>query len=262
MKINQLAMSAAVMVTVMFPGLVSAQGSITRPNVATAVGQLKTTVANDKVSKLQTKALAEIDRRLAMLNEVLSKLNNLDTISVESKGALVAEVTQAITDLTTLRTQVGSATDLTALRTSVKSISDGYKNFGMLHPRLQLIIAADKQLARIEALMDIVTKLQAQAAGMGGNSADASRVTKSLDAAQTQLVAMKDKTGKVLDGLLAMKVGSASANRSSLQSARQTLVSNNTELAKMIGTIKAGLAVWKAMGGKEATGAGMMKSSK
>lgn len=210
----------------------------TRPAMVTK-SATATTAVNDRLSKLQTKALSEIDRRIAVYNGLLPRLSELTMISTTDKNALIAEATQAISDLTVLKSQVSSATDITSLKAVVKTLSDGYKTFGFMYPRMHLILTADKQLVRIGSLMELVAKIQSQTIGLDVNgAADVGKLIKVLDNAETQLVGMKDKTNKAVTTLVAMK---PTTSRSQLQSVRQALASNNGDLGKLIGLIRSNL---------------------
>lgn len=245
------------------PLSVGAQALNTRPSTATPGATNKAEMVVDKTGKLQTKALAEIDRRLAILNEVLTKLSGLIMISTESKNTLISEVTQAISNLTVLRTQVTNSTEIVALRASVKGITDGYKTFGAIYPKMHLLLLADKQLARISALMELVAKIQSQTIGLdvnpdsiGVNGAkDVGTLIKVLDSAQTQLVGMKDKTNKAVTTLVAMK---PTTSRNQLLAVRQTLASNNGELGKLIGLIRSNLGSLNKTVSNEGSASGAM----
>lgn len=257
--IKQLAGIACIAILLAIPLSVEAQGLNTRATAASVAATKKAELAADRVTKLQTKGLAEIDRRLVVLNGLLPKISGMTMISTESKNSLISEVTQAIADLTTLKSQVVNATDLALLRTEVKSITTGYRAFGFIYPRMHLLLMADKQLARIGSLMELVGKAQAQLAGADSTNVNVGAMIKTLDSAQTTLVQLKVKTNKVVTDLVALKLAGYPSNRSTLMSARQTLNSNNSEMAKMIGAIKGNLGVFREMVGKEGSESAAMR---
>lgn len=228
----------------------------TRPTVATKSAVARTEVVTDRLTKLQTKALSEIDRRIAVYNGLLPRLSELTMISTTDKNTLISEVTQAISGLTALKGQVSSASDILSLKAVVKTLSDGYKTFGFMYPRMHLILTADKQLTRIGSLMELVAKIQSQTIGLDVNGVkDVGRLIKVLDNAQTQLVGIKDRTNKAVTTLVAMK---PTTSRSQLQSVRQTLASNNGELGKLIGLIRSNLGSLNKTVSNEGSASGAM----
>lgn len=232
----------------------------TRPVVATK-SATATTAVNDRLTKLQTKALSEIDRRIAVYNGLLPRLNELTMMPTTDKNTLISEVTQAISDLTALKAQVSSATDIISLKAVVKTLSDGYKTFGFMYPRMHLILTADKQLARIGSLMELVAKIQSQTIGLDVNgAADVGKLIKVLENAETQLVGMKDKNIKAITILVGMK---PTSTRSQLQSVRQTLAGNNGDLGKLIGLIRSNLgSLNKTVSNEGSPSGAMMKPTR
>jgi hypothetical protein len=236
-----------------------AQTMTPRQTAASAAATKKMEVASERVSNLQTKAIVEIDRRLSVLNTLLPKLSAMTMVSTENKNSLIAEVTQAITDLTNLRAQVAAATDITTLKTLVKGVTDNYRVFAFMTPRINLLILADKQLVRIGSLMEIVAKSQTQLVGVDVTGTEVGGLIKALDGAQTQLIGIKTKTEKVVTDLMALTPSGYPGNKSRLQAARQTLNTNNADLGKIIGTVKANLGVFRKVVSEGSSSATLMR---
>lgn len=238
----------------MVPGGVMAQGIGPRLNMAT--NSAGTAVVDKRISTLQNKAIAEIDRRLAAANKLLAKLNTTSRLVADQKNSLISEVTGVISALTELRSQVSGVSDLASLRKLVKEVNSSYKIFAFEYPRIELLAAADMQSERIGKFLEIISGLEGEASNSATVNSQLGMFGKALADAQTQLTTMKTQTDKVIADLLALKVTGYPANRMIFQSARRTLVANNEAMQKMLQSVRSSLGLIKSVVGGEGSSSG------
>ena len=130
------------------------------------VNALATTTPTTKPTTQQTlqniisKGDEEITRRLVTLGTLTSKINAATKLSASDKATLSSEVSNTITGLNTLKTQLDSETTLSAAKTDVSNIYSEYRVYALVAPKVGLIKVADDQQAVEAKLAAMAPKLQ------------------------------------------------------------------------------------------------------
>jgi hypothetical protein len=105
-----------------------------------------------KIALKKTNAIKEIDRRLASLNKLTDKINGIKRISSTQRETLLAQIKIEITSLQDLKTKIEAETDATALQEEKKSITESYRIYALLIPKIEIIAHADKIISLADAM--------------------------------------------------------------------------------------------------------------
>lgn len=145
--------------------------------------------SDDKVKEdnIKQRGDNEISRRLTSLNDLITKINAATKLSASDKSALIAEVNAQIAGLNTLKTTISDDSDLAKTKSDAQSIVTGYRVYAFIFPKVQLIIAADRQQVTEGKLTSLATTLQ--------TALDAAKTSgKDVTALQAQLDELVAKT--------------------------------------------------------------------
>lgn len=224
-----------VVVTLVFGvSSVSAQGVKARVSTNSASPSAGVGFSDAKLDRYRSKILAEVDRRIGILNELLSKTSNSDKMNSQAKNIVVANLTSVLNRLTNTRAVVLSGNDIATLRAQAKVAVDEYKTFTLVFPQSEILRVAESQLKLSTQLASLSARLSSNA------SATSSANLANLAAVNNFLSQINARANAVVSEMSALQVGGATANRSVLVEARSSLQKNvadfkqiMTELRKM-----------------------------
>ncbi|MCX6793727.1 MAG: hypothetical protein NTY06_01335, partial [Candidatus Gottesmanbacteria bacterium] len=183
------------------------------------------------ISRLKTRADAEITRRITAFNLLLTKINAMKRLTPDQKMTFTNGIQGQMTSLNALKTKIDADTDITTLRTDVQSIVKAYRIFALYMPQVNIMAHADRILALIDEMNAISAKLQtrideAKTAGKDTSSMQSlmtDRAAKLKDAATQANNAIVAVVALTPDGYPGNKTTMQSAQKM-LQTARQDLV--------------------------------------
>ena len=138
-----------------------------------------TTVAVKLDTAAKTKADAQIDARVKVLNVLLARVNQMQKVTAQEKVTLDASIQASISEMTALKAKIDADTDNTILKADIQSITKGYRIYLLVLPQGRITAAADRIITIVGLMGDLSTKLQsritaAQAAGQDVTSLNAS----------------------------------------------------------------------------------------
>lgn len=228
---------------------------------ATATSSAKPAV-NAKMEAFRAKGVKEIDRRLNTLNQLMLDLNGSMKLSNANKTALAKEITDEISGLTDLKSKIVADTDIAMLRTHIKEISDDYRVYALIVPKIQILVAADQIWLQTEKMATVSAKLEMSynEASAAGTNVKSWRVAlddlaKQLANAQTEIVTLENS-------VLPLQPTGYPANKSVLQKARRSLDTARASLKIARKDIDTVYKAWKgAMADKTANTRMMMKET-
>jgi len=183
------------------------------------------------ISRLKTRADAEITRRVNSLTALLTKINAMKRLTPDQKMTFTNGIEGQISSLNALKNKIDADTDITTLRTDVQSIVKAYRIFALYMPQVNIMAHADRILALIDEMNAISAKLQtrideAKTAGKDTSSMQSlmtDRAAKLKDAATQANNAIAAVVALTPDGYPGNKTTMQSAQKM-LQTARQDLV--------------------------------------
>lgn len=177
---------------------------------ANQTGQIKAqeAAAAALMVKQKDKAVSEIDRRIASLNQAIEKINNTKKITSEQKTALMVQIQTETTSLSQLKDKIIADTDKATLLNDRKAIVQQYRIFALFLPEIAIISYADKIL-NIADLMD----------------------AKTTDATiKNKITSARTKAQKAISDVSVLKPEEYPGNKSILQASKQLLVDARKEL--------------------------------
>ncbi|MDR3643279.1 MAG: hypothetical protein P4L74_06680 [Candidatus Doudnabacteria bacterium] len=165
--LSVLAVSAMVM-----PASAAMLGSRLGLNATTSA-----TVSLDTAAK--TRADAQIQARIAALNELQVRIGQMVKVSSDEKANLNSNIQASIGTMTNLQAKIDADTDNTTLRTDVQSITKSYRIYVLIMPQGRITAAADRVMTIVGLFGDLSAKLQtritaAQTAGQNVTALNAS----------------------------------------------------------------------------------------
>ncbi len=219
---------------VVSPAVVYAQNKpllLREPNASKA-GQIRQEVTrSENVTRLQTKANAEIDRRLTALSKLTNKINEAKRLTDAQKSSILAQIQTTVTNLTNLKTKISTETDIAALRADVQSIVKNYQVFALVMPKTEIMAAANSILESADKLTEISVRLQSRGQDvtqMQAKIADAkAQANAALSTVNSLPVEMTPAHRTTLD-----------TARTSLKTARQDLIEARQEAQKIVDALK------------------------
>ena len=223
---KQLVVSLIIGLSVLIsPTVVLGQG------VASPAGTVRQAVQDKRVTNLQTRGVAEIDRRLMTLDNLLTRLNSSTRLSNSSKAALIATIQNEITGLTALKGQIQAETDLVNLRVFAKSITDSYRVYGLVMPQVQLVVATDRVIDTGTRMATVSAEIEADLVEMEAAGQNVTTAITSINSAMTKIENALKVANTVQTNVLALTPAGYPGNRSTLTSSRQQLRTAITDLA-------------------------------
>ncbi len=136
----------------LMPSLVLAQTASTIPTAKNSV----------QMTKAQTRADQEIQRRIAALTSLSSRMDATTRLSASLKQGLANNIQNQIQLLTALQAKIDADTDIATLKTDIASLAQEYRIFILIVPQGRISALGDR-VATITAMMQgIGNKLQSR----------------------------------------------------------------------------------------------------
>ena len=115
---------------------------------------------SQRLALIKDRASAEVDRRLAKLNQLDTVMSADARLTPASKMALTEQVSAEISGLTAQKAKVLADTDVDTARIDAQAIVTSYRVYALILPKIWMVRAADDQLAVEDKLNTLGGKLQ------------------------------------------------------------------------------------------------------
>ncbi|SRR5258708_2760585 len=220
------------------PGTLFAQS--TTPTTKEA---LRTEVSQDRINLVKTKADAEIERRIASINELIVKIQGLKRLTDSDKTNLVNMGQAMVSNLNSLKTKIDSDTDILTLRADQKSIFDQYRIYMLFMPQLRIYVAADHIDDTADLMTQVSIKLQTRINGNTSlqntlNDANA-KIADAKSQAQNAINAIKGLAPDAgNDGIMSTNKQALLNAKSMLMTAVMSLQGARHDFANIISSLK------------------------
>jgi hypothetical protein len=196
---------------------------------ATGSGLLHQNKLEERIDTVKSKALQEIDRRVAAVNTIIARINAMKRLSDSQKAGFVAQANQLLADLGTLKAKITADTDAESLKTDRKSIFNSYRVYMLFIPRMNIVVGADRILEIVDQVTVILPKLQS-------NGKDVTNIEAKLADAKTQAQnAINAVISLVPDG---GNTATLQANNAAIKSARNMVHAAMTDLKAVRGDLR------------------------
>lgn len=133
-----------------------------------------------KTEIAKARAQIEIDRRTAILYSLIPKIDSSKKISLGQKSQLDSEVKTEIANLSSLKKRVTSQTNFQAVVSDINILSDYYKNYAIVVPKVFIVAIADKINVMGDTFTNIAEKLAQKTEQLEKLKKDVTSVQKTL----------------------------------------------------------------------------------
>jgi len=206
------------------------QAAARKETAASKAAERKEQRQETTLENLKKRSLAEIDRRIKSLNQIMTKVTELKKLSDEQKATITTQIQTEITNLTTLRAKIEAETDLEILKTDAKSIISSYRVYALFIPKIHILTGAEATLTAIEKMTSAYTELNQRAddAAIGGS--DTTQVELLLATMQTMITSATTDTNTAITTVAPLTPDGYPGNKTSLTAAREKLRSARSNL--------------------------------
>ncbi len=208
---------------------------------------LKSTVADNALTRLKSKATKEIDRRVNKLNQALTRINNATKLTSSDKVSLTSQIQAEIGSLTALKTKTQADTDIDTLRTDVKSIITEYRVYRLMIPKILMVIASDRILTATDKINSYIPKLQELISKAETSGKDVTSLNASLADLQTKTADSITQASSAKNAVINLTPDQFNADLNILKGPRTNL---NTARTDLMGAVKDARSIFIGTGGK------------
>lgn len=183
--------------------------------------------AEAKLTTLETKAVekasAQIDARVARLNEFSARISGMKLVTAEAKASLATTVEKTVADLTALKAKIATDTTAAEIRADMQAVTATNRVYALIMPKLHILVAVERANMIADMMTAFNTKIQPRIDAAKAEGKD----TTAIVAAQTNMAA------KLAD----VKIQTTAAvgyvaNLTPDNGDKAILAANNTALAK------------------------------
>jgi hypothetical protein len=182
------------------------------------------------ISRLKTRADAEITRRINALSSLVTKINAMTRLTSDQKTTFSTGIQGQVTSLTDLKTKIDADTDLATLRTDVQSIVKSYRIFVVYMPQVNIMSVADRILAIIGDMNTISTKLQTRIDTAKAAGKDTTAMASLMTDHAAKLTDATTQATNALSAVVPLTPDGYPGNKTTLESARTMLQNSRTDL--------------------------------
>ncbi len=183
-----------------------------------------------RLTNVRQRGENEITRRLNSLNELIARINATTKLTASDKATLIAEVNAQITGLSTIKTTINSDTSFTEAKGDAQKIISNYRVYAFIFPKVQLIVAADRQQVTETKLATLAINLQSTI----NTATVAKKDTTSLQAQLNDMMAKNTTaqaiSSKVETGVLALQPKDYTTDHTILKAYRDQLKTAHTDI--------------------------------
>jgi len=133
-----------------------------------------------KTEIAKARAELEIVRRISALSKLIPKVDSVKKQSSTQKSQLVNEINSYVSYLTSLRETITKQTNFQELIGNVNTLSDSYKSFAVIVPKVHIIVIADKINVLNDSFTGVANKLIEKTEQLRNAKKDVTSVQKTL----------------------------------------------------------------------------------
>jgi hypothetical protein len=182
------------------------------------------------VSRLKTRADAEITRRITALNGLITKINAMVRLTAGQKTTFSNGINGQISSLNTLKIKIDADTDIATLRTDVQSIIQSYRIFALYLPQVNIMSNADRILALVDEMNAISTKLQTRIDAVKTAGKDTMSMQTLMTDRASKLTDAATQANNAIAAVVPLTPAGYPGNRTTLTSARNMLQTARQDL--------------------------------
>jgi hypothetical protein len=200
---------------------------------APAVAAVKSTgMTPARMTLLKDRGHLAIQRRLNELDRLSALVNGAKHLSSANRSALQSKLSSDRSGLVSLDTKIQGDADAATLRADLASIVTAYRIYVLVAPQVHLVVASDRIAASVAVGNTVAGRIQAaiDTAKAKGKSVTAAQAA--LDDLRRQLHGASAAIDGVASQVIALTPSGYPGNRTTLLSARNSILSARTHLFK------------------------------
>ena len=182
------------------------------------------------LAAVQTRANAEIDRRVATLTRLTAVVADAHHLTDADRTALNQELSSTVAGLNNLKAKIAADTDAATARTDARLIVTDYRVYVLVQPKVHIDRAADALLDAVDRFTTLETKLQAGIDKAKAAGDDVTAMQQSMDDLKAKVTAAHDAVDGVPADVLPLTPAQWPGAHDTLKSARQSVVTARTDL--------------------------------
>jgi hypothetical protein len=186
------------------------------------------------ISRLKTRADAEITRRVDALTALLTKINAMKRLTSDQKTAFSNGIQSQITSLNTLKTKIDADTDIATLRTDVQSIVKAYRIFALYLPQVNILSHADRILSVVDQMNAVSAKLQTRIDEVQAAGKDTSAMKSLMTDRASKLTDATTQANNAITAVVSLTPDGYPGNKTAMQGARGMLQTARQDLVKAL----------------------------
>lgn len=182
-----------------------------------------------KLKLLQTRANAEIERRILRLNSLTALITNSKKLTSADQASLMAEINGEINGdstfigLKNLQAKIDSDTDLTVALQDKQTIVTEYRVFVFIVPQVHIVSVADQQQTIEGKLSTFAGKLQTRITAAQNQGKDVASLQTQLTAMNQEISSATSLSSSTEQKVLALRPADYDGNTTILKQYRQNL---------------------------------------
>lgn len=214
------------------------QAATRRESAASKAAERKDKNQESRIENLRNRAVKEIERRVASMQQLITRIAALKKLSETQKTVLTTQVQTEIANLNALKAKIQADTDLATLQTDTKTIVSSYRVYALFIPKVHILSAAEGTIAASEKMMIAYTELKTRAATAATAGTDTTTIDQSLAAMLQSITEATSQANSAITTVTPLTPDGYPANRTSLNAARDDLkgARQNLHEAKQQGT--------------------------
>lgn len=144
----------------------------------------------------------EINRRLGSLHSLENIVQDAHCLSAADKAKIEAEIRTEQSALPAVKTKIDDDGDTTTEREHVKSVSDDFKNFALIMPKVHLLRVSDRLTCAVTKVTKYADRLQTNIDAAKTAGKDVTSETTTMTDMRAQLKAASDDLSSALNAIL------------------------------------------------------------
>lgn len=147
---------------------------------------------------VQTRSIAEIDRRIAALNLSVTNLNQIKFLAATEKTALAQKIQTELSSLAALKQKITANTDPAMLKNDIASVSATHRTFAFVFPQVRILAAADALNTVANLLFDFAEKLEVRIGEAKAAGENVARLETQLASMKSQITSAQTITTSIM----------------------------------------------------------------
>lgn len=208
------------------------------------------TITTATMTAAKDKAVQEIDRRVAGLQELAPRVSAMTKITAELKTNINTVVQNQIQAFTELKNKINADTDLETLKTDVGTVTSSYRIYALIVPQANIITASDRVVTIDNMLNGIGLKLKTRIEAAAAAGADVTALATALVELGTKIDSANAHAQAAVNGVVSLlpdegDAAKIKANTDALTAARGEITAAHTDIKSaetQVKTIISGLS--------------------